>query len=109
MGRFKLVKTISLKGISDGWGAETNVRFNVLSPEASAEISAKLAAAGDDESQLTLIFKDALKGAFLDGKVQLPEEGLSDAVADDIDDLPKGVIIEAFGRISGNVYTDPNA
>lgn len=109
MGRFKLVKTISLKGISDGWGDDTQIRFNVLSPEASAELSPKLRDAGDDEEKLTVVFKSALKGAFIEGKVQLPEEGLSDALADDIDDLPKGVIIEAFNRINGNIYTDPNA
>lgn len=109
MGRFKLVRTISLEGISDGWGADTFVRFNVLSPEASATLSTKLAAAGEDEDQLTAVFKEALKGAFVDGKVQLPSEGLSDAIADDIDDLPKGVLIEAFSRINGNVYSNPNA
>lgn len=109
MGRFKLVKTIPLKDISDGWGDDTFVRFNVLTPEASADISTKISAVGDDEAKLTEIFKQALKGMFIDGKVQLPEEGLSDALADDVDDLPKGVIIEAFNRINGNVYTDPNA
>ncbi|MBV1778675.1 hypothetical protein KRR55_06055 [Paeniglutamicibacter sp. ABSL32-1] len=108
MGRFKLVKTISLNGISDGWGDDTFVRFNVLTTEESESFAKKLRPHAEDEVKVTEIFREALKSAFIDGKVQLQDE-LADAEADDIDDLPKGVVIEAWNNINGNVYSNPNA
>lgn len=102
--RLAIAKRISLKGVAEGWSDDCYVLIQPLTYGENKELK-NTNTDGLDDEKATEIMIGVIKRNFVSGKVMLyndnGEAELSDAEADDIENLPATALFNIFADITG--------